>query len=98
MRETNIYVYQGENGKIRTALKLDLTPIEEKVRLTADSGKILTDGTRRVRMIEVPASEKANWTEEVRQEGETLVRPGVGQTASIDYKKMLDIVTGADEN
>lgn len=91
MKKITIYYYSGDNGIVNTAIKINgVSPIGEKIRLIADGKKIITNGDRRVRAIEVDEAETVNWYEVDANPNEYYER------ASSGYKELLDIVTGAE--
>jgi hypothetical protein len=97
MKKTNIYVYKTEKGGImKTPLKIEgVEPTEEKTRLIAEHKKLLTNGEKRVRTIEVERGEEENWIEVEATIAEIKESFLLGETAS--YKKLLDVITGEEE-
>jgi len=57
------YKYLGTNGVIESPVHLEDIYYVRVIALTADKGKILTDGTRKVRSIKVPEEEVDIWKE-----------------------------------
>jgi hypothetical protein len=97
MKKTNIYVYKTEKGGVmKTPLKIEeVEPIEEKVRLIAEHKKLLTNGEKRVRTIEVEKGEEKNWTEVEATTAE--IKESFLLDETVSYKKLLDIITGEEE-
>lgn len=64
MKRELIYFYRGENGSLTTPI---LIPPETRptvyVLLTADEGKMLTNGSYKTKSIQVPQEGVHNWTE-----------------------------------
>lgn len=63
MTKTTVYKYTGENGVVISPVKLPNAQGVELVRLTASTGKVLTDGTTQTTCIDVPPSEVSKWAE-----------------------------------
>lgn len=63
MTKQVIYKYLGTNGVIESPVHLEDIYYVRLVRLTADKGKILTDGTRQVLSVKIPEEELENWSE-----------------------------------
>lgn len=63
MISEKMYRYLGRNGTITTPIQLeDLPPIAMR-RLKAESGKVLTNGYKRVKEVIVFEDEVSEWTE-----------------------------------
>jgi hypothetical protein len=62
VRET-IYVYLGTNGIIESPVHLEDIYYVRKVKLSAGSGKVLTDGTVRRFTVTCAEDEVDNWKE-----------------------------------
>ena len=93
MKIIEVYVYQGNNGTITSPIKIPGIESIKKIRLGADAKKILTNGNEKTRMKEVSEEEVALWyeidaTEEDYRSGLIVDR--------VNYKELLDVVTGAD--
>lgn len=100
MTKFNIYIYTSNNGTVCTPINLGYGNPREAVRLIADGRKILTNGTERQMVVEVPTEETSLWTEVEMTETELaeyypIVESTIGGDTS--YQKLLDIVTGADK-
>ena len=63
MTKTVIYKYLGTNGVIESPVHLEDIYYIRLICLTADSGKVLTNGATRVKTIRVPEDEVENWRE-----------------------------------
>lgn len=63
MKKTVTYKYMGTNGAIETPVYIEGAYSICLVLLSADQGKILTNGQERVFMIKVPKTEVDNWKE-----------------------------------
>ena len=63
MTKQVIYKYLGTNGVIESPVHLEDIYYVRLVRLTADKGKILTDGTRQALSVKIPEEELENWSE-----------------------------------
>lgn len=64
MTKQKLYKYIGYNGTITSPVLLPTIDRLELIELRADSGKYLTDGTRKVYSVIVTESEVSLWTEE----------------------------------
>jgi hypothetical protein len=58
-----IYRYLGTNGVLETPIHLEDVYYVRLIRLRADAGKLLTDGTRKMVTVTVPEDEATNWYE-----------------------------------
>jgi hypothetical protein len=63
MTKETIYRYLGTNGVIESPVHLEDIYYVRLTKLTAGRGKILTDGSVKVRTVIVPENELDNWTE-----------------------------------
>ena len=63
MKIEKLYVYTGDNGVITTPVFLENVPSIKKLRLIADDGKILTNGSIEVPTIVIPESKFDAWSE-----------------------------------
>ena len=63
MTKQVFYKYLGTNGVIESPVHLEDIYYVRLIRLIADKGKILTDGTQKVYSIKVPEEELENWHE-----------------------------------
>lgn len=93
MKITEVYIYQGNNGTITSPVKIPEIESTKKIRLGADPKKILTNGNEKTRMKEVYEEEISLWyevdaTEEDYKSGLIVDR--------VNYKELLDVITGAD--
>lgn len=63
MKKTEMYRYIGLNGTLVTYILLEGINHSLRYHLVADEGKILTDGTRYARVVEIEASDLSKWRE-----------------------------------
>ncbi len=63
MTKTVLYTYFGTNGTITSEVHLEDIYYLTKIRLVADSGKILTNGTRKEYCVTVLEEDVDKWTE-----------------------------------
>lgn len=63
MKKTVLYRYLGTNGVLDTPIHLEDTYYVRLLRLSADTGKALTNGTITKRVVTIPEDEADNWTE-----------------------------------
>lgn len=63
MNRTLLYRYMGTNGVLTTPIHLEDIYYVRLVRLVADEGKILTNGTRQMQVITIPENEESQWSE-----------------------------------
>ena len=63
MTTQKMYRYLGRNGSITTGIKLENIDPILMVNLKASTGKILTDGVKKVYSVIVFEDEIDNWTE-----------------------------------
>lgn len=64
MTKNVFYIYAGENGFMESPIKIPgATNVVEKVRLIADNGKILTNGSERRTVVVTTKEGIKNWTE-----------------------------------
>lgn len=63
MTQQVVYRYLGTNGVIESPVHLEDIYYVRLMKLTADSGKRLTDGVYTVAEITVPEDEISNWEE-----------------------------------
>jgi hypothetical protein len=63
MTTQKMYRYLGRNGSITTGIKLENIDPISMVNLKASTGKILTDGAKKVYSVIVFEDEVDNWTE-----------------------------------
>lgn len=63
MNRTLLYRYMGTNGVLTTPIYLEDIYYVRLVRLVADEGKILTNGTRQMQVITIPENEESQWSE-----------------------------------
>lgn len=63
MTKQVIYKYLGTNGVIESPIHLEDIYYVRLLFLTADEGKILTDGEKRIKSIKIPEAELENWQE-----------------------------------
>lgn len=68
MIKTAYYTYLGVNGTITSPVYLENIYSIVNYRLMADEGKVLTNGTRQVKIITVPEREVSQWREIIGQE------------------------------
>lgn len=63
MTKINRYRYLGRNGILTTSILLQGNEPILMYRLIADEGKILTNGEKYVRKVEIFAEDLSQWTE-----------------------------------
>ena len=63
MKKTKMYKYLGRNGNIFTSILLEQIAPIPMLRLVADSGKFLTNGTEVVQVKDVFLDEVEEWYE-----------------------------------
>lgn len=63
MTKQVIYKYLGTNGVLETPIHLEDIFYVRMMRLVAAENKILSNGSRRERVVTVPENEVAEWTE-----------------------------------
>ena len=63
MKKEILYQYLGTNGTITSPVHLEDIYYVRKFKLTADKGKILTDGENRNFSVIIPEEELENWKE-----------------------------------
>lgn len=63
MIKENIYIYIGINGSITSPVLLENVPKMQKVKLTAEKGKILTNGIVKLDTVIVPVENEKIWKE-----------------------------------
>lgn len=63
MTKKVLYKYLGTNGVIETPIHLEDIYYVRVIILTADDGKLLTDGDRKVFSVRVPEEEVDKWRE-----------------------------------
>ena len=66
MKKMVIYRYLGTNGVIDSPIHLEDIYYTRLIQISADEGKVLTNGTSRLDVVTVPEDEVNNW-EEVQQ-------------------------------
>lgn len=63
MTKTILYTYFGTNGIITSEVHLENVPALKKVRLTADKGKILTNGVVSLEVVVTTEDSADSWQE-----------------------------------
>lgn len=63
MKGIVIYRYLGTNGVIESPVHLEDTYYTRLIQMTADEGKVLTNGVTELDVVRVPEEEVQNWTE-----------------------------------
>jgi hypothetical protein len=63
MKQQVIYKYLGTNGVIESPVHLEDIYYVRLLRLTADAGKVLTNGEITTSVITIPEDELKNWSE-----------------------------------
>ena len=63
MTKTILYTYFGTNGVITSEVHLENVPALKKVRLTADKGKVLTNGAVSLEVVVTTEESADNWKE-----------------------------------
>ena len=74
MQKVNLYRYEEANKVIITPNKRAEADIPSRMRLIADKGYILTDGTTEVTVIDVMLDEVDLWSEVVETTDETNLK------------------------
>lgn len=69
MKKAILYQYLGTNGVITSPVHLEDIYYVRKIRLTADPGHILTNGTIQLRTIIVAEEDVEKW-QEIPQDGQ----------------------------
>lgn len=68
MKITKMYRYIGQNGILTTYVLLNGIEHALRYHIKADEGKILTDGNRTAKIVEINAEDLDLWTEIVDPE------------------------------
>lgn len=63
MTKIKRYRYLGKNGIVTTSVLIDGVEPILMYRLVADPGKVMTNGTKFVRQVEIFAEDLEDWTE-----------------------------------
>lgn len=63
MKKTKLYRYVGRNGVVTTPILLDDIKHYLYYRLSAEEGKLLTNGEQKVQSITIPEEEVSLWRE-----------------------------------
>lgn len=63
MKKMTIYKYLGTNGVVETPVHLEGIYYVRLLYLTADDGKILSNGKVKEKVIKIPEEEFNNWIE-----------------------------------
>lgn len=63
MKQVKMYRYIGLNGILTTYILLEGINHTLRYHLSADEGKLLTNGDKKVKVIEIDASDIDNWYE-----------------------------------
>lgn len=63
MKQVKMYRYIGLNGILTTYILLEGINHKLRYHLSADEGKLLTNGDKKVKVIEIDASDIDNWYE-----------------------------------
>lgn len=90
MIKTKLYQYTSSNGTATIPINLEIGRPKILYQLSAEKGKILTNGTIEVRHTIVPEEELKLWDEIDKEIEDTPV----DEYEEIDYKSLLDIITG----
>ena len=69
MKKVKIYKYIGRNGTITSPILLDGVTKINMYNLSADSGKILTDGEQKLYVVNIFADDLDKW-QEIDDEGQ----------------------------
>jgi hypothetical protein len=63
MKKIKMYRYIGLNGTLTTYILLDGVKHTVRYHLSADEGKLLTDGDKKAKIVEIDAENLDNWYE-----------------------------------
>ena len=63
MTKEVFYLYIGTNGTILSPVHLEDTYYIRKIKLSADKGKVLVNGNKRVPSILIPEDQVSEWQE-----------------------------------
>lgn len=63
MKKQTTYKYLGTNGTLETPIHLEGIYFIKYYKLTADAGKILTDGVKKVTSVKIAEDELDKWSE-----------------------------------
>lgn len=63
MTKAKLYRYLGRNGTLTTRIQIEGASFIPMLKLTADEGKILTDGENKVYSVDIYEEELENWKE-----------------------------------
>ena len=100
MKQIKIYKYKSSHGVIITPINLEIGDPTITYRLVAEGNKILTDGKKRIHVVEVPQSDISLW-QEVDKTEEEIAKDNIPEAPETEeetnYKELLDIITGADD-
>ena len=105
MQKIKVYYYGSEQGYISTPIDLKIEGGKILYRLFPENGKILTNGTVRLNVVETTEDKISLWEEIERREDEKIesidfinpLTPIQEDEQEINYKRLLDIVTGNEE-
>lgn len=97
MKKTKIYKYTSDEGAVITPINLKIGNPLVFFQLVAEGDKILTNGEKRIHVVNVSAEEIDLW-QEVNKTEEEIERDKIPEAPEeeTDYKELLDIITGAD--
>ena len=93
MTKDKFYQYTSKNGSVFTSVDLEIGEPAVFYQLGAEKGKILTNGSEKIHYVTVHENEVSFWKEILENEDSTPKDEG----EEIDYKKLLDIITGDSE-
>lgn len=93
MTKAKVYQYTSTKGTVLTSVDLEMGNPKILYQLGAEKGKILTNGITKVHFITIPENEIELWQEITEEE------LSIGSNDDkIDYKQLLDIITGGDSD
>lgn len=100
MKKTKIYKYVSDEGAVITPIDLKIGNPLIFFQLVAEGDKILTNGEKRVHVVNVSAEEIGLWEEADKTE-EEIAKDNIPEAPETEeetnYKELLDIITGADD-
>ena len=95
MTKQKVYQYTSNKGTVLTTVDLEMGNPKILYQLSAEKGKILTNGTIKVHYVTINEKEIGLWTEIDSVEEPPVSIPEIDE---VNYKELLDIVTGEEGN
>lgn len=100
MKKLKMYKYVSNQGAVITPINLEIGDPLIFYQLSSEGDKILTNGEKRLHIVNVAQSDISLW-EEVDKTEEEIERDKIPEAPEAeeetDYKELLDIITGADD-